>query len=82
MTLAARMAEGGTTVLLTYAERLHYGAGYHLKFFALSRPLEGSLEARVAQINREIETLVRKCPEQYLWGYNRYKKPAGAPNPT
>lgn len=82
MTLAARMAEGGTTVLLTYAERLHYGAGYHLKFFALSRPLEGSLEARVAQINREIETLVRKCPEQYLWGYNRYKKPAGAPDPS
>lgn len=82
MTLAARMAEGGTTVLLTYAERLHYGAGYHLRFFALSQPLEGSLDARVAQINREIETLVRKCPEQYLWGYNRYKKPSGAPDPT
>ncbi len=82
MTLAARMAEGGTTVLLTYAERLHYGAGYHLKFFPLSHPLEGSLDARVAQLNREIEALVRQCPEQYLWGYNRYKKPAGAPDPN
>jgi Kdo2-lipid IVA lauroyltransferase/acyltransferase len=24
---------------------------------------------------------VRRCPEQYLWGYNRYKRPAGAPEP-
>jgi len=22
---------------------------------------------------------VRECPEQYLWGYNRYKVPKGAP---
>jgi Kdo2-lipid IVA lauroyltransferase/acyltransferase len=81
MTLAARLAENGATVLLAYAERLHYGAGYHLKLFPLSMPLEGSLEARAAQINREIENLVRLCPGQYLWGYNRYKKPAGAPEP-
>ena len=26
-----------------------------------------------------VETLVRTCPAQYLWGYNRYKRPAGAP---
>ena len=30
---------------------------------------------------REIEELVRTCPHQYLWGYNRYKVPAGAPLP-
>jgi KDO2-lipid IV(A) lauroyltransferase len=82
MTLAARLAEGGTTVLLTYAERLHYGAGYHLHFLPLSRPLAGSLDARVAQINQELEAMIRQCPEQYLWGYNRYKKPAGAPDPN
>ena len=28
--------------------------------------------------NRAIEALVRRCPEQYLWSYNRYKVPAGA----
>ena len=81
MTLAARLAETGATVLLAYAERLHYGAGYHLKLFPLSQPLAGDLPARVAQINAEIETLIRHCPEQYLWGYNRYKKPSGAPDP-
>jgi KDO2-lipid IV(A) lauroyltransferase len=35
----------------------------------------------VAQINREIESIIRLCPEQYIWGYNRYKVPAGAPEP-
>ncbi len=82
MTLAARLADTGATVLFAYAERLGYGAGYHLKLFPLSKPLEGDLAARVAQINSELEDLIRHCPEQYLWGYNRYKAPAGAPTPA
>jgi KDO2-lipid IV(A) lauroyltransferase len=81
MTLAARLAETGATVLMAYAERLHYGAGYHLKLFSLSGALEGDLATRAAQLNRELEALVRLCPEQYLWGYNRYKVPAGADLP-
>ena len=36
---------------------------------------------RAAQLNRELETLIRQCPGQYLWGYNRYKVPAGAEPP-
>jgi KDO2-lipid IV(A) lauroyltransferase len=67
MTLAARLTHGAT-VLFAYAERLHYGAGYHLKLFAANGPV-----ATPAEVNREIERLVRMCPEQYLWGYNRYK---------
>ncbi|TAG28643.1 MAG: lysophospholipid acyltransferase family protein, partial [Burkholderiales bacterium] len=27
------------------------------------------------QINAAMEQLVRECPEQYLWGYARYKQP-------
>lgn len=81
MTLVARLAETGATVVLTYAERLHYGAGYHIHFLPLSQPLAGDLPARVAQINGEIEAIIHRCPEQYLWGYNRYKRPAGAPEP-
>lgn len=81
MTLAARLAETGATVLFAYAERLHYGAGYHLRLFPLTAPLEGDLAQRAAQINAELETLVRRCPEQYLWGYNRYKAPRGTEPP-
>jgi KDO2-lipid IV(A) lauroyltransferase len=73
MTLAARLAQTNATVIFAYAERLHYGAGYHLKLYAPSGPI-----ASPADVNREIEQLVRLCPGQYLWGYNRYKRPAGA----
>lgn len=68
MTLAARLAQTGASVILAYAERLHYGAGYHLRLFAPAEPV-----ATPADVNREIERLVLMCPEQYLWGYNRYK---------
>lgn len=68
MTLAARLAQTGATVILAYAERLPYGAGYHLRLFAPAGPV-----ATPADVNREIERLVMMCPEQYLWGYNRYK---------
>jgi len=82
MTLAARLAETGATVLLAYAERLLFGAGYHLILRPLAAPLSGTLEQRVAQINLELENLIRECPGQYLWGYNRYKVPAGAKIPV
>ncbi len=32
-------------------------------------------------MNAAVEAAVRKHPEQYLWSYNRYKHPAGAPLP-
>jgi KDO2-lipid IV(A) lauroyltransferase len=79
MTLAARLADTGATVLLAYAERLPRGAGYHLKLFPLPEPLSGDLTDKAAQINRALEGLILQCPEQYFWGYNRYKRPRGAP---
>ena len=32
-------------------------------------------------MNAAIESMVRRYPEQYLWSYNRFKHPAGAPLP-
>lgn len=82
MTLAARLTEASkASVILTYAERLPRGAGFHVCFLPLQRELDGSLEQRVVALNRAIEELVRHCPEQYLWGYNRYKAPRGAEPP-
>jgi KDO2-lipid IV(A) lauroyltransferase len=82
MTLAARLTEiDGVVPILAFAERLHYGAGYRLHFLALPKPLTGDLATRVAQLNAEIEAMIRRCPEQYLWSYNRHKRPAGAPEP-
>ncbi len=82
MTLAARLTEiEGVVPVFAFAERLLYGAGYRLHFRAPATPLAGDLPTRVARINAEIEDLVRACPEQYLWSYNRYKRPAGATAP-
>ncbi len=75
MTLAARMAQQGAAVLLVWGERLPRGRGYRLPFLEPERPLAGELPQAVAQINGEMERLVRACPQQYLWGYARYKQP-------
>ena len=81
MTLAARLSETGATVLMAWGERLPDGRGYRLHFHPPGQPLEGDTLARAQQINHEIEALIRQCPAQYLWGYNRYKRPAGAEAP-
>lgn len=81
MTLAARLTETGATTLLAWGERLPTGRGYRLHFRPPMKTLEGDTVSRASQINQEIEALVRECPSQYLWGYNRYKQPAGAEPP-
>jgi KDO2-lipid IV(A) lauroyltransferase len=81
MTLAARLAESGATVLLIYAERLAHGAGYHLFIRPLPEALAGTRDENAAAINRAIEGLIRECPVQYAWNYNRYKVPAGVAAP-
>jgi hypothetical protein len=73
MTLAARLVESGASVIMVWAERLPGGAGYHFHLQAPTQPIRGTIEERAQQINHEIEVLVRQCPQQYLWGYNRYK---------
>lgn len=74
MTLAARLSASGAAVVFAFGERLERGEGYRLHLRAPLQPIEGSIDERTAAINREIEALVRTCPGQYLWGYNRYKE--------
>jgi KDO2-lipid IV(A) lauroyltransferase len=79
MTLAARLLlQTGATPLLVWGERLPGGQGFCLHFRALAEPLAGELAPAVAQINRAMERLIRECPQQYLWGYGRYKTPRPA----
>jgi KDO2-lipid IV(A) lauroyltransferase len=77
MTLVVRLQRAtGATVIMVFAERLRGGQGYHMHFEEV--PATGFDEAA---LNRAVEAQVRRCPEQYLWSYNRYKVPAGAPAP-
>ena len=81
MTLAARLTETGSAVIMVWAERLPGGAGYHFHLQAPTQPIFGNTEERAVKISHEIECLIRQCPEQYLWGYNRYKRPRGVEAP-
>jgi len=86
MTLSARFARTpGTEVLLAWGERLPRGQGFviHVRPLAqvLPEPLAEAPAEVAAQFNRAMEVLVRECPSQYLWGYARYKVPAGAEPP-
>jgi KDO2-lipid IV(A) lauroyltransferase len=77
MTLAARLAErDGVLCFLAYAKRLPRGAGYAIVLRPFPQRL--SEESATRAVNRALEALVRECPGQYLWGYNRYKTPKGA----
>jgi len=78
MTLAAKLAaRPGSACLLAFGERLPGGAGYvlHIRPLPAAEPGESALR----RMNRALEALIRECPGQYLWGYNRYKRPKGAP---
>jgi len=80
MTLAARLAQStGATVLTAVGRRLPDAAGYEIEFAPLAAPLPADPVLAARAINAAIEGLVQRDPGQYLWSYNRYKQPAGAP---
>jgi len=80
MTLAAKLAaRADVAAFLVMCRRLPRGEGYHMRVLPLAPARPGEPPAR--RVNRALEEAIRECPEQYLWGYNRYKRPPGAPPP-
>jgi KDO2-lipid IV(A) lauroyltransferase len=76
MTLPARLAQQTGAVLLpAWGERLAFGRGYVVHLRAWEGALPEDAAAAAAQVNLQMEQLVRECPSQYLWGYARYKTP-------
>lgn len=82
MTLLPRLAASvNAVVLFFFAERLPHGAGYRIHIESMHEPFSADRKIAALQTNRMVEKLVGMAPSQYLWGYNRYKHPAGAPRP-
>lgn len=76
MTLAARLIQSsGATPLLAWGERLPHARGFVLHVEPFPEEISADLDAAVTQINAAMERLIRRCPQQYLWGYGRYKTP-------
>ena len=78
MTLSTRLArQTGAVLLLAWGERLPAGRGYRVHLRAWPGDVEPDPVAAATQVNAQMERLVRECPQQYLWGYARYKQPRG-----
>ena len=79
MTLPAKLAQQtGARILLVWGERLAWGRGYRIHLRPAPSTLSADPAAAAAQVNALMETLIRECPGQYLWGYARYKSPREA----
>ena len=76
MTLPQRLAEQtGAAVVVVLGERLPDAQGWRMH-----AQLMDELPTPEA-VNRVMEQLIQRFPDQYLWGYNRYKQPAGVAAP-
>ncbi|WP_407923266.1 lysophospholipid acyltransferase family protein [Cupriavidus agavae] len=80
MTLPGKLAaQFKVAVILASGERLPRGRGWRLHLMRLPAEMPDNPAAQAALLNDAMETLIRRFPEQYLWSYNRYKTPPGAP---
>jgi KDO2-lipid IV(A) lauroyltransferase len=76
MTLSARLAQQTrAVVLLAWGERLPWGRGYTVHVQPLGVELPTDPQAAATVINQAMEQVIASCPQQYLWGYARYKQP-------
>jgi KDO2-lipid IV(A) lauroyltransferase len=64
---------------LVMGRRLPRGRGFEMRILPLAAALPG--ESPTRRVNRALEEAIRERPEQYMWSYNRYKRPHGAPPP-
>lgn len=65
----------GAASFFSWAQRLPRGRGFHLRYLPGPPELasEDTTEALTA-MNAAVEDLVRQCPEQYWWGYPRFRR--------
>lgn len=81
-TLAASLQrKTGAAAFFIAAERLSWGRGYHLHVFPLGETLPADKAAAAARLNQAVEEIVRRFPTQYMWNYNRHKRPGDVAPP-
>lgn len=79
MTLVPRLLrKSGASVLLGVSERIQ-GEGFRLHFRQANALItDPDLEIATTALNQDVEACVRDFPEQYHWGYKRFKsRPEG-----
>ena len=72
----ARQANVAT--LFVGAERLGLGKGWVIKSRLLPEAFPDCLVDACTEMNQYFEEMIVSKPHQYMWSYNRYKRPLGA----
>jgi KDO2-lipid IV(A) lauroyltransferase len=76
MTLVQRLQSlTGAKIFVLGVERLGIAKGYRMHISPMDHVLSEDPIQAATQINVAMENMIRMAPEQYLWGYNRYKVP-------
>ena len=82
MTLIARLLHTtGAAAILVRVRRLAWSRGFEVELMPFEPAQRDDVVATTAELNRAVEGLIRACPSQYLWSYNRSKVPAGVNPP-
>jgi KDO2-lipid IV(A) lauroyltransferase len=77
MTLAAKLAQQADHVLLMWGERLPFGRGFTVHVMHPPTALPKDTTAAAQTLNDWVEHVIQQAPEQYMWGYDRFKQPRG-----
>ena len=64
------------------AIRKPHGKGWSIIAARITESFHADAYLAAQQLNQFLEKVIIEHPEQYLWMYNRYKQPAGAPPPN
>ena len=70
----------GALIFVVAAQRNGIGKGFTIRYKEIKEPLSDDIDLAAAQMNRALEDMIVSMPEQYLWGYNRYRIPRGKPS--
>ncbi|MBU3618545.1 lipid A biosynthesis acyltransferase [Polynucleobacter sp. JS-Fieb-80-E5] len=65
-------------ILFVGAERLGLGKGWLIKSQLMNEAFPDCLVDACTEMNHYFEEMILSKPHQYMWSYNRYKRPAGA----
>lgn len=78
MTLPASLHHAtGATIVMAVGYRKPNGKGFCLELSPGPETLSADPVEAATQVNAEMEKLILLRPEQYYWGYERYKAPKG-----
>jgi len=78
---ASLQRKTGAAAFFVAAERLSWGRGYCLHVTPVDEALPANKADAAVRINLGVEAMARRFPAQYMWSYNRHKRPGGVAPP-